>query len=397
MPAKNFTARWVKSVKPPANKDREDFFDYAYFNKGQGLVLRVRKSGTKSWCVVYIKNGKNRPPYTIGRYPALSLADAADEGQRVLAQLLDNVDPVDARNERNAAPTFEYVAELFLLRYCVDKKDSGRRDRDILTRDFIPKWGDEKAQDIRRRDVMAVLDCIAERGTVTANRAHACIRKLFNWAIQRDLLEANPATNIPRKKETARDRVLSVDEIKTLWPAIEGADMADQIKRLLQLMLVTGQRKAELVLAEWSEFDLKGGWWTIPAAHAKNGHVHRVPLSPLALKLLREAKKQANGNSLVLPSPRTGKPLVGSAIDRAVRNNRDGFPIEHWTPHDLRRTAASHIARLGTNRLVMKKILNHTDGDITAVYDRHSYDKEKKAALNKWGRELQRLVDEARA
>jgi integrase len=392
MPAIKFTSRWVRSVKPPTHTDRIDYFDYSYFNKGQALVLRVRRSGTKSWCVVYIKNGKNRPPYTLGRYPALSLADAAETGAQILGQLLTNVDPVQARNERAADPDFEQIAELFLLRYCAHKKDSGRRDREILTRDFITLWGSEKAQDIRRRDVVAVLDRIADRGPVAANRALACIRKLFNWAIQRDLLETNPATNIPHNRETTRDRVLSVDEIKTLWPAIEAADMAEGIRLLLQLMLVTGQRKAEWLVAEWSEFDLTGGWWTIPAEHAKNGQSHRVPLSPLALKLLTNARQASDRSDLVLPSPRTGKPMAGGAVDRAVRNNRDRFPMQHWTPHDLRRSAASHWGRLEVPRLIIKKLLNHTDSDITAVYDRHSYDKEKKAALDTWGRELQQLV-----
>ena len=393
MPAKNFTARWVKSVKPPTNTDRTDYFDYNHFGKGQGLVLRVRKSGTKSWCVVYIKNGKNRPPYTIGRYPDLSLADAAETGAQILGQLLDKVDPVQARNERNAAPTFEEVAELFLLRYCKDKADFGKRDRAILQRDFIKSWGDEKVTAIRRRDVVAVLDRIEDRGPVAANRAHSCIRKLFNWAIrteQDENLEDNPATNIDRRKEQARDRALDAAEINLLWPAIDAADMAQEIRLLLKLMLVTGQRKAEWLQAEWSEIDLKGGWWNIPAAHTKNGQAHRVALSPLAVKLLKQARTLHKDSDLVLPSPRTGGQLVDGAIDRAVRNN--SFPIDHWTPHDLRRSAATHMGRLGVTRSVMKKILNHVDGDITAVYDRHSYDKEKKAALNKWGGELQQLV-----
>ncbi len=392
MPAQQFTARWVKAVKPPMDTERVDYFDYGYFDKGQALVLRVRRSGTKSWCVTYTKNGKHRPPYTIGRYPALSLADAAETGRQILGLLLQNIDPGEARNERKASPTFEVVAELFLLRYAINKKDDGRRDREILERDFISAWRDEKAQDIRRRHVIAVLDRIAERGPVAANRAHSCVRRLFNWSIQRDLLEMNPATNIQRYKEATRDRVLSAVEIKALWPSLETADMAEQIRLLLKLMLATAQRKQEWLLAEWSEIDLKAGWWTIPAAHVKNRQSHRVPLSPLALELLRQAEEAAGGSKLVLPSPRTGGVMADSAIDRAVRNNREHLAIEHWTPHDLRRTAASHMAGMGVSRLVIKKILNHAERDITAVYDRHSYDTEKQAALLLWSEFLAGLV-----
>jgi len=217
---------------------------------------------------------------------------------------------------------------------------------------------------------------------------------LLNWAIQRDLLEINPATNIARPggKERARDRVLTEQEIKLLWSAIEAASCADQIKLLLMLMLATAQRRGEWLQAQWSEFDLATGWWTIPGEHAKNGQSHRVPLSPLVLELLQRAQRASNGSALVLPSPRTGEALSESAVDRAVRNNRSHFTLAHWTPHDLRRSAASHMASLEVPRLVIKKILNHTDSDITAVYDRHSYDKEKAAALNNWGQHLQQLV-----
>ena len=198
--------------------------------------------------------------------------------------------------------------------------------------------------------------------------------------------------NIQRYREATRDRVLSAEEIKTLWPAIDTADMAEQIKLLLKLMLVTAQRKQEWLLAEWSEFDLQAGWWTIPAAHVKNRQSHRVPLSPLALQLLQQAKEAAGKSALVLPSPRSDGPLVDSAVDRAVRNNRDHLAVEHWTPHDLRRTAASHMAGQGISRLVVKKILNHADRDITAVYDRHSYDAEKQVALFQWSEYLAGLV-----
>jgi integrase len=398
MPAKKFTARWVKSAT--TDKDREDYFDYSRFDKGQALVLRVRRSGTKSWCVSYIQAGKNKPPFTIGRYPQLSLADAADEGRRVLDELLNGTPPGKLRQQRNAqgAPepitTFEATAELFLLRYCINKADKGTRDRSILEREFIPVWGAQEAETLRRADVIVLLDAIAERGPVAANRAHSCLRKLFNWAVQRDLLDTNPATNIARPggKEKARDRVLTDDEIRSLWAAVAAANMAEQIKLLLQLMLVTAQRKAELLQAQWSEFDLTAGWWTIPAEHAKNRLSHRVPLSSLALQLLRQASALNPDSGLVLASPRSGDVMVGSAVDRAVRNNRDYFTIAHWTPHDLRRSAASKMAGLGVSRLVIKKLLNHADSDITAVYDRYSYDEEKKAALALWAQYLQQLV-----
>ena len=112
---------------------------------------------------------------------------------------------------------------------------------------------------------------------------------------------------------------------------------------------------------------------------------------------MKRAFKLHPDSALLFPSPRGGEVMTETAIDRAVRNNREVFKIDHWTPHDLRRTAASLCAGLGVDRLVIKKILNHTDSDITAVYDRHGYDKEKQQALNKWGRELQTITRRAAA
>lgn len=149
-----------------------------------------------------------------------------------------------------------------------------------------------------------------------------------------------------------------------------------------------------MAAAEWSEFDLESGWWVIPAEKSKNKLTHRVPLSPLAKEILKTAKEQAEDSQWVFPSPRDGgsKRIADTAIDRAVRNNRQVFGIDSFTPHDLRRTAASLMTSMGISRLVVSKILNHAEQGVTAVYDRHSYDSEKKTALEAWGRKLESIV-----
>ncbi len=395
MPAIVFTAQWLKSLKPPTDKDREPWFDSSRLGKGQSLLLMNHRSGRKVWWAYYGKNKKIR----LGEYPKMGLKDADEAAQRELTLLLDNIDPAQVRREQAGLPTFEYVAEYFLLRHASTLADSGRRYREIIEREFIPVWRHRKAQELQRRDVVPVLEAIAERGHRAANMAHAVLRKLFNWAIRRDLMEHNPVTNIDRPGgvEQSRDRVLSQDEIRALWSGLDKAAMADEIKLLLRLILATGQRKGELRKAGKGEFDLVNNWWTIPAGHAKNGQSHRVPLSPLAAGLVKRAFKLHPDSALLFPSPRGGAVMAETAIDRAVRNNREVFGIDHWTPHDLRRTAASLCAGMGVDRLVIKKILNHTDSDITAVYDRHGYDKEKQQALNKWGRELQTITRGAAA
>ena len=404
MAARKFTAKWVESLKPPAT--RQEFYDYSRLGTGQALVLRNNKK-SKTWYASYYINGKSMPVLHVGRYDrqgdgedTFTLSQANDAAQKKLKALIDGADPVvEARERAQAvrdaldAPTFEQVAELFLLRYCPKLADHGKRYRDILERDFIPAWKNKKAGDLKRADVVAVLDSINTRGPVAANRALATIRKWGNWSLRRDLLEYNPAAQVdpPGGKESSRDRVLDKTEIKTVWDGIDGAAMAPGMKLLLKLVLVTGQRSKELRLAEKSEFDLANNLWTIPAAHTKNRKGdHLVPLSPLAVELIQQAME--SDSDYLFPSPRTGKPFGITALPRAVSNNRALFPIPDWSPHDMRRTAATNISRIGIPRDTLKAILNHTDGSVTAVYDRYNRLPEKQKALNKWARELQKVV-----
>jgi integrase len=172
------------------------------------------------------------------------------------------------------------------------------------------------------------------------------------------------------------------------------AQPSKRLRLALKLQLVAGQRKGEVIGAEWDEFDFEGQVWTIPAEKAKNGMLHRVPLSPLALTVLEEIKA-ANGNRQTIwlfPSPRREGPITGPAVDHAMRGHRDALGTGGATPHDLRRTAASHMTSIGISRLVVSKILNHAEPGVTSVYDRHSYDREKRAALDTWSARLEEIV-----
>ena len=195
-------------------------------------------------------------------------------------------------------------------------------------------------------------------------------------------------------KEVSRDRVLTQSEIRQFWLGLEDPrlSMSVPIRLMLRLMLATAQRKGEVIAARWGEFDLQDGWWTIPAEKSKNGLPHRVPLSSLALSVLDEIRDRSAASEFLFPGPQRTKPIRGDAVSKAVRRSADALGIDDFTPHDLRRTAASHMASIGTNRLVIQKILNHAESGITAVYDRHSYDAEKRQALAAWGRWLDALV-----
>lgn len=403
----------------------------AWDRGGSGLGVRVSPQGRKVAIFMYRFGGKARM-MTLGTLgPSFTLADANRAHADALKKLEKNEDPatqvVAERRAYREAETVKDLATQYIESWAKLRKRSWREDERILNHDVLPAWGKRKAVDITRRDVIALLDRIVERGSpIAANRTLACIRKMFNWALSRDLLTSTPCFRVAAPSvENQRDRVLSEGEIRTVWRGLEDGGMAPATRLALKFMLLTAQRKGEIVGAEWPEID--GNWWTIPAAKSKNKLPHRVPLSLQALALLEEIKAQAKSSRYLFPSTlrrgraagedglrstveRGDRPITGEAVGHAVRRElatevrigrkiRQGVfaGMEPWTPHDLRRSAASQMTGAGVPRLVVKKILNHAERDITAVYDRHSYDAEKRQALEMWGRKLETIVTQKKA
>jgi integrase len=213
-------------------------------------------------------------------------------------------------------------------------------------------------------------------------------------AIEHEWLEANPCHMVRRPgEEKQRERVLSEDEIRLVWKALDGE--RPLIATLFRIRLLTAQRGGEVHGAAWSELDLATGWWTIPAERSKNGLAHRVPLSPQALRILKPWRQTVDDSVWVFPSSRQKGPHIAhaqKAIERIVRASGVQF-----RGHDLRRTAASLMVGAGVPRLVVSKILNHVETGVTAVYDRHGYDLEKRAALDLWGKRLDQIVSGKRS
>jgi integrase len=412
-----FTDRSIAALKPKAER-------YEVWEDGRtGLGVRVSPKSRKSWIYMYRFAGKARR-MGLGTYPLVSLASAGVKHARAKELLAEDIDPGARQVERKRAErTAETVADLideYLEKWARPRKRSANEDERILRKDVLPVWGKRKAKDIRRRDVIELLDEIVDRGApIQANRTLAVIRKMFNFAIGRGILDTTPVAMVKApSKENQRDRFLSADEIRIFWKGLDKAPMSDGIKLALNLQLVTAQRKGEIIGAALSEFDLDEAVWTIPAERSKNGQAHRVPLSSLALELIEEARELARKKAhdttdedihdataepeWLFPSPRGEGPISAPAINhalyRVLRSDPHGRPepaikLENMTPHDLRRTAASGMTALGTSRLTVSKILNHTETGVTAVYDRHSYDAEKRRALDAWGARLMEIVE----
>lgn len=234
----------------------------------------------------------------------------------------------------------------------------------------------------------ALLEAIAERGApIMANRVLAVVRKMFNFAIDQELVAINPAARLGRPGvEQSRDRVLTDEELRAFWR--EASAMPPAMSAFYRLRLVTAQRGAEVGTMCWGDLDLEsvdGAWWTIPKERAKNKLAHRVPLSATAVQILLMLRP---------PSPAADAFVLAGARGRRQRTEAAvGFSLEDFTPHDLRRTAATRMTSGGISRLTVSKILNHVERGVTAVYDRHSYDGEKRAALDWWDARLCRLIE----
>jgi integrase len=316
---------------------------------------------------------------------------------------------VQQRRADRVAETVAELIEAYLEKWARPRKRSAAEDERILKKDVIPAWGRCKAEDIVRRDVIALLDKIVDRGSpIAANPTLAVIRRMFGWALSRDTIPASPCVAVKAPaKESRRDRVLNANEIAALWRALDaplrqkrqerqegdsdaGIAMSKPIRLALKLQLVTAQRKDEVINAEWRDFDLVEGVRTIRGEKAKNGLPHRVPLAPLALALLDEIGGDRTG--WLFQSPRSHGPIGDQSVDHAMRRDLATIGIGDATPHDLRRTAASHMTSIGISRRVVSKILNHAEPGVTAVYDRHSYDFEKRAALIAWSERLLEII-----
>lgn len=337
---------------------------------------------------------------TLGQYPAMKLTDAHSAHSDAEKMKERGEDPgkakVEANQEQRDADTVKDLTTAY-LNAIQDKKKTAYEDKRVIEKDILPGWGRRKAKDIIKRDVIALLDTIVARGApIQANRTLAVIRRMFNWAISRDIVIFSPCKGIEAPgMERQRDRVLSSEEIKALWENLPKCKIAEEIQLAIKFQLVTIQRKGEIVQAERSEIDLEDKIWTIPSHKAKNGLAHRVPLSDMAVAIIQEAMSLREESEWVFTSSFFVKrdcSIKARSVDHAIKNNLVNLELENVRPHDLRRTGASCMTSIGIPRLTVSKILNHAERDVTAVYDRHSYDAEKKAALYAWGRRLREII-----
>jgi len=246
--------------------------------------------------------------------------------------------------------------------------------------------------------VIDLLDGIVEAGKpIAANRTFAAVRKLFNWAVARDIIPTSPCAGVKAPSpERARDRILNDEELRFVWLAADA--MGGPFGPLIKLLILTAQRRDEVAKMQWSELNLRAALWTLPGVRTKNNEPHQVPLSDHALAVLTALPGIANSD-FVLTTSGTA-PARGYARNKRKLDSLLPEDMPAWRLHDLRRTATTGLARLGIDLPVIEKILNHRSGSfagIVGVYQLHSAATEKATALQRWGNHVEQLVSEESA
>jgi integrase len=349
-----------------------------------GLMVRVSYTGAKVWCLAATVNDRPRR-IKLGTYPVLSLADARDKARDVLRQ----VQLGSFEDEPETRLTFGEAIPQFIELYARPRNRSWKSTERALAK--FSALHDIPIDAIKRGNVVKILDDMMASGMGTGtNRALAAIKKLFSWCVDRGTLEINPiaALRAPAK-EVSRDRVLTTEELFACWQAAENEGFP--FEPFAKLVILTGQRRGEVAGMQWSELDLAGATWTIPAKRAKNATQPVLPLAPLAVSLLSALPRFA-GSDFVFPT--TGKtPISGFGRLKARLEKASG--ADDWRMHDIRRTVATNLAMTAVAPHVIEAVLNHKSGifsGVAAVYNRHAYAQEKREALTQWAEHVEKHV-----
>jgi integrase len=342
-----------------------------------------------------VRGGKSRlRKYTIGPYGKLTLHHARATAQRIFAERFEGRDPAAEKLEQRRRAVVDRVDDLieaFISEHLAGIR-SGKAVARTLRREVIPVWGSRSVHDIKRRDISSlVFQVAAQRTPNSAHRLLKGIKRFFSWCLGRAIVEASPALGIQSgHREVSRDRVLNDEELARVIKAAR--EIGGPFAGIVELLALTGQRREEVNQMIWDEVDLDQRIWTLPAARAKNRRRHIVHLSEQAIAVLAEPHR---GRTYVFSN--TSKPY--QRFNRSKRRLDALSGVDDWVLHDLRRTCVSGMARLGAPPHVADKILNHQSGTISgvaAVYQRHEFLAERKAALERWGAHVAELMTRTR-
>jgi integrase len=353
-----------------------------------GFSLRVYPTGRKVFTVKY-RYGLKQRRVPLGVYPRVCLGDAREKAMEALRLVDDGIDP--AARRRQLGTRVEVSCNDFVRQYARPRNRSWRQAERILQREFVAVHGQRDIREIKRHDILELMDGAIERGApYQANRIHSNLRKLFNWCTERNIIETSPVTGTkPPTREAPRDRVLKDDEICAVLRVCAKENYP--FGQFVPLLLATAQRRGEVSQMKWSQVDLDAKQWVIPAELSKNGKPHVVPLNDFALRMLATVPRFEDCDWIFTTTRRS--PISG--FSKALRYVHAESETSGWRFHDLRRTAASGMARAGIAPHVVEKVLNHVSGIISgvaAIYNRYGYNSERREALDAWGKCLENMA-----
>lgn len=394
MTKRNLTAAAVEKIKPPTS-GQEDHFDAGY----PGLALRVSYGGGKAWTFFYRLRGK-QARLTLGRFPAMTLAEAREAWRNAREMVAKGEPP----RPKPPVDSFDMIAEDWLKRDQADNRtvDEVRR---FIERDVKPHWTGRPFATLSKRDALDLVDAIADRGAVTlARRAHAHLHRMFKWSVGRGIIESNPMADTPKPGNgVSRDRVLSDEELRAAWKAAGATPWP--FGPMFQLLILTGARRDEIGSLRWSEID--GDVIRLSGERTKNGQPHDIPLAPEAMAIIAAlprmdgsefvfttsaGREESLGGEKSISGFSRAKGLLDAAMLDELYDEQAGHAwLPAWRLHDLRRTAATGMQRLGIGLQVVEDVLGHVSGSragVVGVYQRYGYEKEKRIALEAWARDV---------
>jgi integrase len=382
------TKRVIDDIQP-GDKDA-----YYWDTDVTGLALKVTPKGRKTFFVQYRAGGRGAPTrkYSLGKFGETTLHKAKGEATRILGLRAEGRDPAEERQSarrKTTSDNFAEIAEDFLTKHASQNRTVDETTR-ILKRDVLPAWGKRSVHQIGKRDVNDLLDAAVDRGSpIMANRTLAAVRKLFSWCLSRGIISQSPCDGVAApQREKSRDRVLSDEELLSVFNTAK--EIEGPFGYIIQMLILTAQRRSEISDMKWNELDLETATWTIPAERTKNEKPHFVHLSTQAKEVLSAIAK--TGDYVFTTNGTT--PFSGFSKSKKRLDELSG--VAEWRIHDLRRTVTSGLAKIGIAPHVADKILNHQSGTISgvaAVYQKHEYLEERISALDSWCEFTLSLVD----
>lgn len=393
----DFNALTIKGLKPEPSS-------IEYFETGRrpgdgAFGIRVSPKGKMVWFIMYKSQERKVKRFSIGTYPNMSLKQARKAAAATMAQINDGNDPMAKKKARRAAPTVYDLWDAYQGALAQRRKKKASSTMYEETRRWntiiCPAIGNMKVEDIKPMDITELLGTVADKAPISANRLHSLLSLMFKVALGNGWITIHPMQWLdkPGGSEPPRKRVLSDGEIQALWPCFD--QVRPNPRDILKLGLLTAQRPGEILSMRWENIDLDRTVWT--QHDTKNGSTNLVPLSPQVMDIL-SARNPDNHCKSGWVFPSTYNRAKGATQGRA-KSTKDARKklkqlsgIEDWTAHDLRRTARTIMSRLKIKHHIRERVLNHAQGGVQGVYDQHDYIQEKADALNKLGREINRIV-----